>query len=396
MALLGDKRLVKWHIPSQDTSQKPGLHEEMARNGDLLLKHRMLEGFPFSLLIGFDDGLPTVRCEFDGTSFADDEIPRPDLLAIDKRNDEPIREPGTKFFHEIESQSRTVGPLDMEKADERIKAGRRQSGDAIVPDERIEEGEQAVHTVERWLAGSGSECEVGLLLFKQASEGAEVGLRSGTFKTANRIRGFSIRNPGDDAADGINSRTNNLGRCRVFRLARSTEKRVPGILKLAGNDAAADLGGKCSVIAGAVLGAAQGYAGIRHAGYPRLQATVFVKVVDRHGVLPCEAHGSGAQKNVVPENANTLHMVDREGEFERPVVLDPQRQVVARHVEAGHREIEYILEDFAHGRSDGKQGFSLRCQTTVGLRQTNRAERAPVTLRLEQDLRNLGLFQHCS
>ena len=66
------------------------------------------------------------------------EIADADLLAIDQGDDQPIGQPGPKFFKEIERQRWTIRPVSMKKADERIDTDGRECRDAIVPHQGVE------------------------------------------------------------------------------------------------------------------------------------------------------------------------------------------------------------------------------------------------------------------
>ena len=74
----------------------------MPGNRDLLAQQGMVEGFAFAFLVGFNHGFASVGSEFDGTAFADLEMPRPNLLAVDEGDGKAVGKPGAEFFHEVE------------------------------------------------------------------------------------------------------------------------------------------------------------------------------------------------------------------------------------------------------------------------------------------------------
>src|SRR2546426_7105243 len=113
-------------------------------HGRFLSQHGMGEPLLFQSRVRFDPELPTRLCELHRATFALVEMIRADLLAIDERDGQPIRQPRTELFHEVQRQRWAIRPVNVEKTDERIKAHARQRRDAVMPDQSVEKGKQAV------------------------------------------------------------------------------------------------------------------------------------------------------------------------------------------------------------------------------------------------------------
>ncbi len=70
-----------------------------------------------------------------------------DLLAVDKGYGEAVGQPGTELLPEVQGQGGPAWAVGMEEADEGTQAGAGQGGNAVVPHEGVEEGEQAIDAV---------------------------------------------------------------------------------------------------------------------------------------------------------------------------------------------------------------------------------------------------------
>ncbi len=138
ITLLWNERQIVGNVASQVAGENPCLHKGNLPDTNLLAEQRVVERFLFAFLIGLDNELPPLVREFNGASFPVFKISGANLLAIDERDGETIREPGAKLFHQIERQRRAVGPVRVEKADEWIEANRRQRGETIIPHEGVE------------------------------------------------------------------------------------------------------------------------------------------------------------------------------------------------------------------------------------------------------------------
>src|SRR6266516_1440830 len=100
--------------------QNPGLNERHLSNAEVLLQQWMGQALLFPFLICFDDELAT-RVGVHRAAFALVEMSRADLLAIDEGDGEPIRQPRSELFHEVQCQRWPIRPVNVKKADERIK-----------------------------------------------------------------------------------------------------------------------------------------------------------------------------------------------------------------------------------------------------------------------------------
>ena len=69
---------------------------------------------------------------------------------------------------------------------------------------------------------------------------------------------------------------------------------------------------RARIVCGAELGAAQGDAGIGHAGDAGLEIAILRKEVDGDAVLPAKIHRGRADAGSA-ENANRFQVVDRDG-----------------------------------------------------------------------------------
>ncbi len=127
----------------------------------------MRQDFFFSFLVSFDDGFPGVGGQFHGAAFAELEIVWGELLPVDERDGEAVGQPGAEFFHEVEGEGRAVCPFGVEESDEWIEPCDGECGNAIVSDEGVEEGEEAVDAVAWGAAGAGEKGEFFFLLFEE-------------------------------------------------------------------------------------------------------------------------------------------------------------------------------------------------------------------------------------
>ncbi len=112
-------------VTSQMPRQYPRLHEWQPSNRQVLIEERVLQYFALPFLVRLDHQFPTFFSEFARASLAPLEMLEANLLPINQGHREPVREPGTKFLHEVERQRRSVRTVDMEKPDERIQTGAR-------------------------------------------------------------------------------------------------------------------------------------------------------------------------------------------------------------------------------------------------------------------------------
>ena len=139
------------------------------------------------------------------------------------------------------------------------------------------------------------------------------------------------------------------------------EQAVAGVLDFSGDDLAGDGGAFGGIIGGTELSPTQRYAGVGHAGQPRLQIAKLREIVYCHTVFPTEIQRRRAQ-GTRPEYADGFQVMDGDGQLlggdgRVPIPLrrrqflginghlDLERQMIARHVGANSGQIKGVLLD---------------------------------------------------
>ena len=89
----GHERQIIRKIAAQMPGQDARLDERHLSHAQVLFQQRMVEALLFPFLVRFDDELATRVRELDRAAFPLVEVSRADLLAIDERDGEPIRQP---------------------------------------------------------------------------------------------------------------------------------------------------------------------------------------------------------------------------------------------------------------------------------------------------------------
>lgn len=362
MALLWDERLVEWNITAQHASQKPCLDEKVPRDHDLLIDDRVLECLSFAFLVGLDDGFASIGGQLDRAAFANGKIVRLDLLAVDESDRQTVCKPWTELLHEIERERGAVGAFGMEKSHEGIQSRGGQCGDAIVPDERIEEGQKTVHAIQRWLPGSETKHEIRLLLFEQVTECGEVGLGSRTFQSPDRVCVWSFRKPGDQTTNGLRGIHQCFGGDRIWSLPRSTQQRISRVVEFSCHNTAANLGAQRAIVTGTKLRTPQGDTRIGHTRDAGMESAILIQIIDGDRVLQSQPHRPGTEQDLRAEHTNALHMVNRKRELELTLELDPKREMIPRDIESGSGEVENVLDDFGHDLKVSVEGGWLRVE----------------------------------
>lgn len=164
--LFGDEGDVGWDVAPEITGKHAGLDEGKLRNAQVLIEQGVVEFFLFSFLVGFDDEFASGVGEFNGSAFSLVEVCLRNLLAVDQGDGKSVCEPGAKFFHDVKCKGGAVCAVDMEEADKGIESGGGECCNAIVTNECVEEGEEAVDAISRGTAVAGGEQEVVALFFE--------------------------------------------------------------------------------------------------------------------------------------------------------------------------------------------------------------------------------------
>ncbi len=92
----------------------------------------------FSFLPGNENFLARILAQRNGSAFAPVKIRAVKLVTIEKGEREAISQNGPEFFHQIESEGRTAGPIAVQKTDRRIESGGGESRAAIMREQSIE------------------------------------------------------------------------------------------------------------------------------------------------------------------------------------------------------------------------------------------------------------------
>ena len=182
-----NQRDVIRNIAAQMTGEDASLNERQLAEAQILIQQRMVQGFLFALLVGGDDAFAPGVGEFDRAAFAQLEIIRADLLAVDERDRQAVGEPRAKLFHQVQRQRGSVRAFDVQIADEGVQPDAGQRRDAIVAHEGVKETEQAVDAVPWRTARANGEGKLVALLFEQQAEYAEVLAKSAVMRRALSI-----------------------------------------------------------------------------------------------------------------------------------------------------------------------------------------------------------------
>ena len=319
---LGHEGNVIRQVTAQIAGQDARLHKGELRNAKFLIQQRVRESLLFALLICFDDALPPSIGELHRATFARAKIFRADLLPVDEGDGETVGQPRAEFLHEIERQCRAIGPLRVEKADERVEADAGQRSDAIMPDQSVKETEQAVDAIARRAATAGGEREIVTLLFEQECKHAEVGSGTHPFRAAQAIRRARLakflRLPASEvlylSGQGISGFVQSRPFVGRIGFARRAEQRVAAVLEFAGDDLPGDGGAFGRNIGGAELGASQRHARICHTRHARLQITELAQVIDRHAVFPTKVQ-CGRADGARAKDADGFQMMNWNTQF---------------------------------------------------------------------------------
>lgn len=145
---LGEEVRGVVELGSERPGEKPSLYEDKLSVTHLFLEEGMLGFVGLSLLISGDEGFAGGFGELDGTTVAEVEAAGLEFGAIEEGEAEAF-DPGTEFFHQVESERLASRPVGVEEADEGIEANCGEGGDAVVPKERVEKGKGCVDGVSR-------------------------------------------------------------------------------------------------------------------------------------------------------------------------------------------------------------------------------------------------------
>ena len=270
----GNQRQVFRHVASQMAREHAGLNEGHLADAQLLVQQRVLQGFLLASLVSLNDMLASGFREFHRAALPLAKVFRADLFAVDQRDGQPVGNPRSKFLHQIQRQRRSVGPLGVEKTHKGVEADAGQRGDAIVADQGVQEGEQAVDAVARRTTAADAKGKILALLFEQEREHGEIGMCRHAFRAAQLFqRAVGGQGIGRPAAQFLNLPGQGVGGFGQARLlvgrvgfTRGAQERIAAILELAGNDLPGDAGALGWQIRRAKLRPAQGDAGVGHPG----------------------------------------------------------------------------------------------------------------------------------
>src|SRR5271155_3515917 len=98
---LWDEREVIGNIPAQVPGKNPRLNKRQLPEAKVLIQQRMLQGFLLAGLVRLNHQLSTGIGKLDRPALALSKMFRAGLFAVDERNRQTIRQPGTKFLHQI-------------------------------------------------------------------------------------------------------------------------------------------------------------------------------------------------------------------------------------------------------------------------------------------------------
>ena len=138
--LFGYQRHIVEYVAPKMASQDAGLDKGKLGDTEVLVQQRMIEAFLFPFLIGLYYALAANVGELHGSALPFRKVAWVDLLPVDKSDGEPVRQPGSKFFHKVEGERGAVRSIHVQISDERVKTSGGESSNAIVTQEGVQKG----------------------------------------------------------------------------------------------------------------------------------------------------------------------------------------------------------------------------------------------------------------
>jgi len=244
----------------------------------------------------------------------------------------------------------------VEEADKRVEPHGGQRGDAVVAEERIEEGEQGVEGVAWGAAVAPIHGELGA--HSRAKMAGKFGKVEGGGMAFNSAQIVELQCRGELTETG-GERVDEQGECGGvvggIGFAGGAGDEPAGVLDFAGDEGAGEGCGARRIGGGGVLGGAEQDGALGHAFDAGFETAPVGKITDGGTVFPTEAHGRGRDVDIGSEGEDGFAVVDGERELELAVVFDAQREAVTVDGELGREEVEGVLEELGHA-GGGREG----------------------------------------
>ena len=104
----------------------------------------------------------------------DDEVAGRKLAAVDQAERQTVGEHRAQLLHQIESETGAARPVGVEKPDLRVEPVRLEGRAAIMPEHRIEKGQQGVQPIERRPARASAKTKLRIVDAHEMVEDAEI------------------------------------------------------------------------------------------------------------------------------------------------------------------------------------------------------------------------------
>ena len=300
------------------------MRDEAERHG--LPEKRMPKLVALALLPSDQHALSRLVGQAHAARLLDDEVARRKLAAVDQAERQTVGEHRPQLLHQIESETGAARPVGVEKTDLRVEPVRLEGRAAIMPEHRIEKGQQGVQPVQRGPTRTSAKTKFRIVDAHEMVEHAEIDQGRFPFYAAQDVH-FG-RN--DGAAGGIGQPA--LGQRQ--RVASRRRHRFPVVAQgaahdgalvggLGGDDAPYDDGLARSVVGDAKLRPAQQHVPGARALDPREKAPVGLEV--RHGHARFGAGGQQRRRCTRPAKADdAVQQVQRRAAAFGAIDLDHQ------------------------------------------------------------------------
>ena len=148
----------------------------------------MAQLIALAFLIGNEHSLSALVAEQHSPILQKLEASAIELPAIDKREDQAVREKGAEFLQEVERRLRAAWALAMKKANGRVEPYSFEHRTDVVKQKYVDEGKNCIDSVQRRTPRAAPEIEQLLVASDERIEGGEIGARGIALNSAQAVR----------------------------------------------------------------------------------------------------------------------------------------------------------------------------------------------------------------
>ena len=148
------------------------MRNEAKRHG--LPEKRMTKLVALALLPSDQHALSCLVGQAHAARLLDDEVACHKLAAIDHAERQTVCKHRPQLFHQIEGETGAARPVGVEEADLRVEPVRLESRATIMPEHRIEKGQQGVQPVERGPTRASAKTKFRIVDAHEMIEDAEI------------------------------------------------------------------------------------------------------------------------------------------------------------------------------------------------------------------------------